>query len=54
MIMAATRRIDDTHALVAYYCWRASMAHDSSDGGLFMDEFHTLGERMNMMRADYQ
>jgi hypothetical protein len=34
MIMAATRCIDDTHALVAGYCWRASMAHDSSDRGL--------------------
>jgi hypothetical protein len=54
MIMAATRRIDDTHALVADYCWRASMAHDSSDGGFSMDDFHTLRERVTMMRADYQ
>jgi hypothetical protein len=54
MIMAATRRIDDTHALVADCCWRASMAHDSSDGGFSMDDFHTLRERVTMMRADYQ
>jgi hypothetical protein len=54
MIIAATRHIDDTHALVAGYCWRASMAHDSSDGGLAMDDFHTLRERVTMMRANYQ
>jgi hypothetical protein len=30
------------------------MAHDSSDGGFSMDEFHTLKERVTMMRADYQ
>jgi hypothetical protein len=54
MIMAATRRIDDTHALVADYCWRTSMAHDSSDGGIAMEDPHTLRERMTMTRADYQ
>jgi hypothetical protein len=54
MIMAATRRIDDIHALVADYCWRASMAHDISDGGFAMDDFHTLREIMSMMRIDYQ
>ena len=51
--MAATRCIDDTHALVAGYCWRASMAHDNSDRGLAIDDFHTLMERV-VMRADYQ
>jgi hypothetical protein len=51
--MAATSCIDDTHALVADYCWKASMAHDSSDGVFAMDDFHTLGERMTMTRADY-
>jgi hypothetical protein len=54
MIMAATRRIDDTHALVADYCWRASVAHGSSDGGFSMDDFHTLRERVSVMRTDYQ
>jgi hypothetical protein len=54
MIMAATRRIDDTHALVANCCWRASMAHDSSDGGFAIDDFHTLKERVSMMRTNYQ
>jgi hypothetical protein len=34
MIMAATRCIDDKHALMADYCWRASVARDSSDGDL--------------------
>jgi hypothetical protein len=54
MIMAATRCIDDTHALVAGYCWRASMAHDSSDRGLSIDDFNTLMERVTVKRADYQ
>jgi hypothetical protein len=54
MIMVATRCIDDTHALVASYCWRTSMAQDSSDGGLVIDDFHTLEERVIVMRADYQ
>jgi hypothetical protein len=54
MIMAATRCIDDTHALVAGYCWRASMAQDSLDGGLVIDDFHTLRERVIVMRVDYQ
>jgi hypothetical protein len=52
--MASTRRIDDTHALVADYCWKALMASDSSDGGFSMDDFHTLGERTTMTRVDYQ
>jgi hypothetical protein len=54
MIMAATRCIDDTHALVAGYCWRTSMARDSSDGGLAINDFHTLRERVIVMRANYQ
>jgi hypothetical protein len=52
--MVATRRFDDTHALMADYCWRASMAHSSLDGGFAMDDFHTLRERVSMMRTDYQ
>jgi hypothetical protein len=54
MIMEATRRVDDMHALMEDYCWRASMAHGSLDGGFSMDDFHTLRERVSMMRADYQ
>jgi hypothetical protein len=54
MIMAATRRSDDMHALMADYCWRASVAHGSSDEGFSMDDFHTLRERVSMMRTDYQ
>jgi hypothetical protein len=30
------------------------MAHDSSDGGLVIDDFHTLRERVIVMRVDYQ
>jgi hypothetical protein len=44
MNMEGTRCIDDTHALVADCCWRASMAHDSSDGGFAINDFHTLME----------
>jgi hypothetical protein len=54
MIRAATRRIDDMHARMADYCWRASVAQGSSDGGFYMDDFHTLRERVSMMRTDYQ
>jgi hypothetical protein len=54
MIMTSTRCIDDTHTLVAGYCWRASMAHDSSDEKLAIDDFHTLRERVIVMRTDYQ
>ena len=52
--MAATRCIDNTHALVAGYCWRASMAQDISYGGIRIDDFHTLRERVIVMRVDYQ
>jgi hypothetical protein len=54
MIMAATRCIDDTHALVVGYCWRSSMVHDISHGGHAIDDFHTLKERVIVMRVDYQ
>jgi hypothetical protein len=52
MIMAATKLIDDMHAVMADYCWRASMAHGSSDEGIAMDDFHTLRERVYVMRTD--
>jgi hypothetical protein len=54
MIMVATRHNDDIHALMADYCWRASVACGSSDEGFSMDDFHTLRERVLMMRTDYQ
>jgi hypothetical protein len=53
MIMVATRRIDDMHAVMAAYCWRESVAHGSSDEGFSMDEFHTLRDRVSLMRTDY-
>ena len=52
--MAATRRSDDMHALMADFCWRVSVAHGSSDEGITMDDFHTLRERVFVMRVDYQ
>jgi hypothetical protein len=54
MIKASTRHIDDIHAVMVDYGWRASMAQGSSDGGFSMDDFHTLRERVSMMRTDYQ
>jgi hypothetical protein len=54
MIMAATRRSDDMHALMEDFCWRASVAHGSSDEGITMDDFHALRERVSVMRIDYQ
>jgi hypothetical protein len=54
MIMAATRRIDDMHAVMADYCGRASVTQGSSDGGFSMDDFHTLRESISVMRTDYQ
>jgi hypothetical protein len=54
MIMTTTRRIDDMHALLADYCWRASVAHGSSNEGFSMEDFHTLRERVSMMQTDYQ
>jgi hypothetical protein len=53
MIRVATRCIDEIHAVMAVYCWRASVAHGSLDGGFSMDDFHTLRERVSMMRTDY-
>jgi hypothetical protein len=54
MIMTTTRHFVDTHALVVDYCWEASVAHGSADEGFSMDDFHTLRERVSMMRTDYQ
>jgi len=54
MIQENTRCIDDMHAGMEDYYWRASMAQDSSDGGFSMDDFHTLEERVSMMKTDYQ
>jgi hypothetical protein len=54
MIMTTIVHVDDTHTLVEEYCWRASMAHDSLDGELSLDDFQTLRERVTVMRIDYQ
>jgi hypothetical protein len=52
MIMEATRHIDDMHAVMADYYWRASLAHGSLDEGFAMDDFHTLRGRVSMMRTN--
>jgi hypothetical protein len=54
MIITATGCIDDMHALMADCCWRATMTHGSSDEGFALDDFHTLRERVSVMRTDYQ
>jgi hypothetical protein len=53
MIMTTTRS-DDMHTLMADYYWRASVTHGSSDEGFSMVDFHTLRERVFVMRIDYQ
>jgi hypothetical protein len=53
MIKETTRRIDDMHAVMVDYGWRALVAHESSNGGFSMDDFHTLWERVSVMRIDY-
>jgi hypothetical protein len=54
MIMVAARHIDDMQALMDDCCWRASMAHDSLDEAFSIGDFHTLLERMSVMRSDFQ
>jgi hypothetical protein len=54
MIRAATRCTDDMHVVMAYYCWRALVAHGSLDEEIAMEDFHALGERVSMMRIDHQ
>jgi hypothetical protein len=51
--METIRWIDDMHTVMVDYCWRASVAHGSLDEGIAMDDFHTLGERVSVMRNDY-
>jgi hypothetical protein len=52
MIKVATRCIDDMHAVMADYCWRALVEQGSLDGGFSMDDFHTLWERVSVMRTN--
>jgi hypothetical protein len=54
MIRTTTRRTEDMHAVMIEYCWRASMAHGISDEEIAMDDFHTLRERVSVMRTDHQ
>jgi hypothetical protein len=54
MIRTSTRRTDDMHAVMTDYCWRALVAHGSSDEEIAMEDFHTLKERVSMMRTDHQ
>ena len=54
MIRAAARRTYDMHVLMGDYFWRASVAHGSSDEEIAMEDFHTLRERVSVMRTDHQ
>jgi hypothetical protein len=54
MMRETTRSTDDMHVVMADYCWRASVAHGSSDEEISMEDFHALGERVSMMRTDHQ
>jgi hypothetical protein len=48
------RHLDDTHALVAGYCWRATVTQDSSGGEFSIEDFQTLRERVMVMKTNYQ
>jgi hypothetical protein len=54
MIRETTRCTDDMHVVMEYYCWRASVAHGSSDEEIAMENFHALRERVSVMRTDHQ
>jgi hypothetical protein len=54
MIRAAIRCTDDMHVVMEDYCWRASVAHVSSDEEIAMEDFHALRERVSVMRTDHQ
>jgi len=54
MIRATTRHTDDMHVVMADYCWRASVAHGSSNEEIAMEDLHTLRDRVSVMRIDHQ
>jgi hypothetical protein len=45
MIVEAMRHLNDTHAFMEGYFWRASVTHDNSGGEFSIEEFQTLRER---------
>jgi hypothetical protein len=51
MIVAAMRHLDDTHTLVADFCWRATMAQDMLGGDFSLADFITLKEAMVVTRS---
>ena len=54
MIRVATRCTDDMHVVMENYCWRASVAHGILDEEIAMEGFHTLRERVSVMRTNHQ
>jgi hypothetical protein len=54
MIVTTMRHLDDTHALVAENCWRATMAQDSLGGEFSITNFQTVREGVTMMKSNYQ
>jgi hypothetical protein len=53
MIVKSIRHIDDTQTLVAEYCWKATMAQNSSDRDFTIEDLHTLRERVIVLRTNY-
>jgi hypothetical protein len=51
--VAATRHLDDTHTLVADFCWMATMVQDNLGGDLSLVDFITLKEAMVVTRSNY-
>jgi hypothetical protein len=54
MIRAATRCTNGMHGVMEDYCWRASVTHGSSNEEISMEDFHSLRERVSVMRIDHQ
>jgi hypothetical protein len=53
MIVAAMRHLDDTHTLVADFCWTTTMVQDNLGGDLSLVDFITLKEAMVVTRSNY-
>jgi hypothetical protein len=54
MIVEAMRHLDDTHAFVDNYFWRATIEHDSLGGDFSITNFQTLREGVTVMNSNYQ
>jgi hypothetical protein len=54
MIVVTMRHLDDTHALVAEYFWRATVTHDGLGGEFSATDSQIVREAVAVMRSNYQ